>query len=235
MANLSTMPSIDCACQSTTQINQTLRTAARDKVPAVELLNPHSRHNLGVCITEPIHLHFRGSVGYYAVSICDGVTADIAGSTGWGLAENLMQGEVLVRGNASSAAAASLHGGRVVITGSAGPRCGIGLKGGEVIIGGDAGYMTGFMMQKGRIVICGNAAAAMGDSIYDGAIFLGGHAAELGNGLKQVDVDPEELDSIQALLDRYDIKPPRLFRKFISDGSLRNFKKESFEVWKEIL
>jgi glutamate synthase domain-containing protein 3 len=229
------MLSIDCAQQTTTQINRALRAAAADKVPAVELLHPQARHNLGVCITEPVHLVFRGSVGYYAVSICDHVTAEIEGCAGWGVAENLMHGEVVVRGSAASAAAASLRGGRVIVAGSVGPRSGIGLKGGELIVGGDAGYMSGFMMQKGRIVICGNADAALGDSIYDGAIFLGGQAAELGNGLKQIDAEPGELDEIRALLDQFAIQPPRVFRKFVSDGSLRNFKKEAFEVWKEIL
>ncbi|MEX2647826.1 MAG: glutamate synthase [Alphaproteobacteria bacterium] len=226
---------IDCARLTTTEINTTLRRLAHEGVAAIELLNPNGRHNLGVCVTDPVRLVYRGDVGYYAVSICDHVSATIHGDAGWGVAENLMNGEVVVEGNASSAAATSIRSGRVIVKGDAGPRSAIGMKGGEVVIGGNAGYMTGFMMQTGRLIVCGSTARAFADSIYDGAVFVGGRIEEQGNGLKQVDPAPGELDDIRALLDRHGMPAPKGFRKLVSDGSLRTFKKEAFEVWKEIL
>lgn len=226
---------LDCDGRSTTEINRFLRAAARDGVAEVEIVNPEARHNLGVCITDPIHLIYRGDVGYYAASICDHVSAEIHGSAGWGVGENLMDGEVVVEGNAASAAAPSLRGGTVAVKGSVGPRSGIGLKGGQLIVGGDAGYMTGFMMQKGRIVICGNAHKALGDSIYAGAIYVGGAIGGLGNGLEQQDMAADENDEIAALLDRLGIPAPPAFKKLVCDGTLHHFKKEDFAIWKEIL
>ncbi|MFQ5784921.1 MAG: glutamate synthase [Alphaproteobacteria bacterium] len=235
MAAVEDRVTLDCRGKATTEINRILREAAADGVAQVEILNPDARHNLGVCITDPVHLIYRGDVGYYAVSICDHVTAEIRGGAGWGVGENLMDGEVVVDGNAASAAAPSLRGGRVVVKGSVGPRSAIGLKGGELIVGGNAGYMTGFMMQKGRIVICGNTHKALGDSIYDGAIYVGGTVGELGNGLSQEDLSADEKDDLAATLDRYGIRAPSSFKKFVCDGTLHHFKKEDFETWKEIL
>ncbi len=226
---------LDCAGKSTTEINRFLRAAARDGVAEVEIVNPDARHNLGVCITDPVRLIYRGDVGYYAVSICDHVTAEIHGGAGWGVGENLIDGEVVVHGNAASAAASSLRGGTVVVKGSVGPRSGIGIKGGQLIVGGDAGYMTGFMMQKGRIVICGNAHKALGDSIYAGAIYVGGAIGELGNGLEQRDMATGEEDEIAETLDRFGVGAPSSFKKLVCDGTLHHFKKEDFEIWKEIL
>lgn len=235
MAALGERVSIDCDGKSITEINEFLRKAAADGIAEVEILNPDARHNLGVCITDPIHLIYQGDVGYYAVSICDHVTAEVRGGAGWGVAENLMSGEIVVDGNAASAAAPSLRGGRVVVKGSVGPRSAIGLKGGELIVGGNAGYMTGFMMQKGRLIICGDTHKALGDSIYDGAIYVGGSVGELGNGLMVEDMSGEEHDDLYATLDRYGIRAPSSFRKYVCDGTLHHFKKEDFETWKEIL
>ncbi len=235
MALVNERLSIDCAGRSVTEINRFLRDAAANGVGVVEILSPEARHNLGVCITDPIHLVYRGDVGHYAASICDHVTAEIRGGAGWGVAENLIDGEVVVDGNAASAAAPSLRGGTVVVKGDVGPRSAIGLKGGELIVGGNAGYMTGFMMQKGRLVICGDTHKALGDSIYDGAIYVGGKIGELGNGLAPADLDSDERDDIAATLDRYGIRAPSAFRKFVCDGTLHHFKKEDFEIWKEIL
>ncbi|MCL6445724.1 MAG: hypothetical protein K6T83_20120 [Alicyclobacillus sp.] len=235
MAVLKERVSVDCHGKSITEINRCIRDAARAGVPELELLHPQARHNLGVAITDPIHLIYRGDVGYYAVSLCDHVTAEIHGAAGWAVAENLMRGEVVVHGNASTACAPSLRGGTVVVKGSAGARSGIGMKGGTLVIGGDAGYMTGFMMQKGRIVICGNASRALGDSMYAGDIFVGGEIAELGSGTEVVEVTQEERDELACLLERYQIRPPRSWRKVRSNGKLHNFNRKEFEIWKEVL
>ncbi len=226
---------VDCAGLSTREINAHLRRAAEAQAPEVALLNPQARHNLGVSILSPLRIVYRGHVGSYAVGLCDGVTAEIHGTAGWGVADNLMNGEVVVHGNAATSAAPSLRGGRVVVRGDAGPRAGMVLKEGEIIIGGNAGYMTGFMMQNGRLVICGDADNGLGDSMYQGTIFLGGEAKELGSGVTEVDAAPDELDEVSALLERYEIAAPRRFRKLQSDRSLWHFNKHDFAAWKDVL
>ena len=226
---------IDCAGRATRAINDAIRRAAEDGVPAVELLNPQARHNLGVSVLKPIHVVYRGHVGSFTAGLCDGITAEVHGTAGWGLADNLMSGEVVVRGNAATSAAPSMRGGRVVVHGNAGPRSGMILKKGELVIGGDAGYMSGFMMQNGRMIVCGDADTGLGDSMYQGVIFLGGRARELGSGLEEVDAEPGELDEVGELLERYEIRAPAAFRKLRSDRKLWHFNKHDFAAWKDVL
>ncbi len=234
MADVETL-TLDCSDKPTRDINIAIRKAADDGVKTVEILNTRARHNIGVGILKPIHLIYRGHVGYYTVGLCDGVTAEIHGSAGWGVGDNLLAGEVVVEGNAATSAAPSIRGGRIVVKGNGGPRCGVYLKSGDLIIGGDAGYMSGFMMQNGRLIICGNAAKGLGDSMYQGQIWLGGKAEELGSGVAEAEPEAGELDAVLEMLERYQIKPPKSFRKLQSDRSLWNFNKNDFAAWKDVL
>lgn len=234
MANVETLV-IDCLDKPTRDINNLIRQAADDGVPAVEILNTRARHNIGVGILKPIHLIYRGHVGYYTVGLCDGVTAEIHGSSGWGVGDNLLAGEVVVEGNAASSAAPSIRGGSIVVKGNAGPRAGIYLKSGDLTVGGDAGYMSGFMMQNGRMIVCGNAAKGLGDSMYQGQIWLGGKAEEMGSGVTEADAEAGELDAVLETLERHQINAPKAFRKLQSDRSLWNFNKHDFAAWKDAL
>lgn len=226
---------IDCEQTELTTINSMIRQAAKNGVKEVVIKNPRARHNLGVRITDPIHLEYQGDVGYYAVSLSDHVTAKVHGNAGWAIGENLMSGEIVVEGNVASACAASMRGGTVVVKGSAGARAGIGLKGGTLVVGGNVGYMTGFMMQKGKMIICGDAGKAVGDSMYDGVIYVGGTVAELGNGTEIVEMSDEEYMSIKEMLETYGMTAPSAFKKIVCNGLLHNFNKKEFGVWKEIL
>ncbi|MEE8171677.1 MAG: glutamate synthase [Alphaproteobacteria bacterium] len=234
MADVETLI-LDCQDRPTRDINNLIRKAADDGVKEVEILNTHARHNIGVGILKPIHLIYRGHVGYYTVGLCDGVTAVIHGSAGWGVGDNLLAGEVVVEGNAATSAAPSIRGGRIVVKGNGGPRAGIYLKSGDLIIGGDAGYMSGFMMQNGRLIICGNAAKGLGDSMYQGQIWLGGEAEELGSGVTQAEPEAGELDEVLEMLEHYRITAPKSFKKLQSDRSLWHFNKHDFAAWKDVL
>ncbi|MDT8861362.1 hypothetical protein N0O92_14070 [Alkalihalobacillus sp. MEB130] len=226
---------IDCEVTPLQEINEQIAEAAKQGVKEVIIENPQARHNLGVGITNPINLIYKGDVGYYAVSLCDYVTAKVEGNAGWAIGENLMHGEIVVEGNAASSTAASMRGGTVVVKGSVGARAGIGLKGGTLIVGGNVGYMTGFMMQKGKMIICGNAGKALGDSMYAGEIYVAGEISELGNGTEIVELLDEEYMEIKALLESYGIKAPPAFKKIICNGMLHNFNKKEFGIWKTIL
>jgi glutamate synthase domain-containing protein 3 len=226
---------LDCNKLGVHEINLAIRKAATDGVAAVELIHPMARHNLGVAITDPIQIIYRGDVGYYAASLSDQITAEVHGSAGWGIGDNLIRGEVIVHGNAATAAAPSLRGGTVVVKGSVGPRSAIGLKSGQLVVGGDAGYMTGFFMQKGRLIICGDTGDALGDSMYQGAIYVGGKIGAIGSGCRYADIAAAERDDLYATLEKYQIKAPKAFRKVESDHSLWHFDKKEFEVWKDVL
>jgi glutamate synthase domain-containing protein 3 len=226
---------VECAGKTTREINQEIRQLIRDGEKEIVVLRPQARHNLGVAILQPVKLVFEGSVGYYCAGLVDGPAVEIRGGAGWGVAEGMMSGTVIVGQNAGNSAAASIRGGTVVIRGSAGARAGIAMKGGTLVIQGDCGYMTGFMMQKGTIIICGNAEEALGDSMYEGRIFVGGSIAELGNDAVIQATTPEDDEFLTSLLARYEISRPHAFQKVVAGRRLWRFDKKEFATWKEAL
>ncbi|KAB8136738.1 glutamate synthase [Gracilibacillus oryzae] len=226
---------IDCNEVSQKDLNKIIADSAKQGIKEVLIKNPQAKHNLGVGITDPIHIVYEGDVGYYACSLSDHISAVVHGTAGWAIGENLMNGEIVVEGNAASSTAASMRGGTVVVKGSSGARTGIGLKGGTLIVGGNVGYMTGFMMQKGRMIICGNAGKALGDSMYAGTIYVAGDIAELGNGAEIVELPAEEYEEIRSTMEGYGMKAPASFKKIVCNGMLHNFNKKEFGVWKTVL
>ncbi len=87
-----------------------------------------------------------GSVGYYCGSMNDEATITIHGSAGPGVAESMMSGTIIVKGDASQYAEATGCGGaRLVIEGNASSRCGISMKGIDIVVRGGIGHMSAFM------------------------------------------------------------------------------------------
>jgi len=227
---------IDCDGKSIREINTALRALIEAGETEIRVLNPAARHNLAVGLIQPVHLIFEGSVGYYCGGMGDGPVIDVHGSAGWGLAEGLMSGTVIVERNAGNGAAAAIRGGTVVVRGDVSARAGISMKGGTVVVGGSVGYATGFMMQKGTLIILGDAGMALGDSLYEGCVYLAGQAAELGNDavLAQMEAtDQQYLSDTLAPLGyeaaRYD------FKKIVAGRKLWNFDKKDFETWRVAL
>jgi methylamine---glutamate N-methyltransferase subunit B len=229
------MTVIDGAGQSVRQINQAIRDAVDAGATDVTVRNPAARHNLAVAILKDVHITVDGPVGYYCGGMSDGVYLEIRGSAGWGVAECLMSGTVIVDGNAGNGAAASIRGGTVVVRGDVAARAGIAMKGGLLLVGGRCGYMTGFMMQRGTIVVCGGGGTALADSMYEGLVFVGGPIEELGNDAVVSDASAEETAQIRAALARYDMKGPDHFRKVASGRKLWNYDKKERDAWKAVL
>jgi len=225
---------IDCRDEPIRAINTAIREGLAAGVP-LQVINPGARHNIGVGMVMSGELSIDGSVGYYCGGMTDGVTINVAGSAGWGLAEGMLAGTVVVAGNAGNGAAASIRGGTVVVRGDCAARAGISMKGGLLLVGGDVGYMTGFMMQKGAIVICGNAGDALADSMYEGVIFVGGQIRSLGNDA--VIEEPSAAD--ERMLDEafatFGIARPAKLRKVVSGRKLWNFQHEEIETWRQAL
>lgn len=214
---------IDGADKDTRHINMAIRQAIAAGHKKIRLLHSGSKHSLAPAIFDDVHLTIEGSVGYFGVTMGDGVRAHITGRAGWSLAEGMMSGEIVVEKNAGSSTGASLRGGTLVVKGSVGGRTGIQQKGGTIIVGGDSGFLTGFMMQRGRMIICGNVGRAAGDSMYDGEIFVGGHIASLGVDTLLVQPSEQELAEIRADLEYYGLPAERDWKKIAAGKALYNY------------
>jgi methylamine---glutamate N-methyltransferase subunit B len=209
---------------TTRQINLELRRLLYEEgLKDVTVLNPGSRHSLGVAILTRCRITFDGSLGYFGCGLGDGPEIHVKGRVGWSACENMMSGVVVVEGNAGSLTGAALRGGDVVVKGRVGARTGIDQKGGTIISVGDAGSMTGFMMQRGRQILCGDVGPGLGDSMYDGTIYVAGKVKSLG-----IDCVPGEwTDADTELIERkfriYGLGDPPEFQKFVCGKKLYNY------------
>jgi glutamate synthase domain-containing protein 3 len=223
MSATATRTEIDGQGLDTRAINRQIREAIDGGSRDIVVHNPGAKHSLGVGILHRVKLTFEGSLGYFGVGLGDGIEAHIKGRVGWSLAENLMDGEVVVEKSAGSSTGAAIRGGTVVVKGNVGGRTGITQKGGTILVGGDCGFLAGFMMHKGRIVVCGDIGRAAGDSMYDGEIFVAGKVASLGIDTMLKDLD--ELDDLwlREHLDRYGLENPGSWRKIVAGRKLYNY------------
>src|SRR5262249_31722632 len=156
----------------------------------------------------------------------------------WGLAESMMNGLVIVQGNAGNGAAAAIRGGTVVIHGDAAARLGVSMKGGTVLVAGNCGYMAGFMAQKGALIVCGDGGEAFADSMYETVCFVGGRIAELGTDAVVEAPTQEEAASLDATLAMHLCNTKsrgRSFKKVVAGRKLWNFDKREWKIWQEAL
>jgi glutamate synthase domain-containing protein 3 len=226
---------IDCANLTTREINQRLKTLAAAGVDRITVLNPAARHNLAIGLESPVSVFFQGTVGYYCGGLGDGAMLEVNGSCGWSVGENLMAGQIIVRGHASAMAAASAHGGKVVVLGNAGARAGIALKGGTLIVGGNVGYSSAFMMQQGRLIICGNTGENLGDSMYAGEIFVGGAIASLGADAHLEPMSDQDWQTLTYELQPWNIEATQFnFKKVVCAQQLYHFKAKDFSSHKDV-
>ncbi len=189
------------------------------------ILNPRGRHSLAVGLTAPLSLLIDGHAGYYAAGMNDRAHVTINGNAGPGVAENMMSGEVRVRGNASMAAGATGHGGLLVIEGDAGARCGIAMKGIDIVVRGNVGHMSAFMAQEGNLVVCGDAGEALGDSLYEAKLFIRGAVHGLGADCEEKPMTADDLALLSDLLLRAQCEDadPADFRLYGSARTLYHF------------
>jgi len=209
---------------TTRQINLELRRLLYEEgVTDVTVLNPGSKHSIGVGILTRCRITFGGSLGYFGCGLIDGPEIHITGRVGWSACENMMSGVVIVDGNAGSLTAAAIRGGDVVVKGQVGARTGIDQKGGNIIVLGDAGTMTGFMLQRGRQVICGDVGPGLGDSMYDGTIYVGGKVKSLGIDCVPGEWTDADTEFIERKFRIYDLGDPPELQKFVCGKKLYNY------------
>ncbi len=211
------MVTLDLAELPVRQANEQLREYG-EKGEDVEILNPDSKHHIGVGLTSPINVHVRGSAGYFCAGLSDGANFTIDNNVGWGAGDNIYQGSVVVGGNAGAIAGVAIRGGDVVIKGNMGSRSGQVMKAGTLCCAGNANFMAGYMMYGGKIIILGNSGERVGEDMSAGDIYVGGDLQDLGSDAIQTDISQEEIDEILEFLDRYELKFTGTLKKIINAG-----------------
>jgi glutamate synthase domain-containing protein 2 len=211
------MATLDLARLSVTEANKLLLRYG-EQGEDVDVVNPDARHHIGVGLTYPIRLRIHGSAGYFCSGLADGPTVEVEGNVGWGLADNMYTGSVVVRGNASAIPAVAIRGAEVVVHGNIGSRAGQVMKSGTLCCGGNANFMAGYMMYGGRLIICGDSGEKVGQDIHGGTIYVGGKIASIGTDAMRVELEPGEEDDVLAFLDRYEIPFTGRFQKLVNAG-----------------
>ncbi len=211
------MVTIDLAKVPVRQANELVRqhgAAGED----VELVNPDARHHLGVGLTDEITVRIRGSAGYFCAGLTDRARFEVDHNVGWGLADNMYTGSVVVGGNAGAIAGVAIRGAEVVVRGNIGSRAGQVMKAGTLCCAGNANFMAGYMMYGGRIIILGDSGERVGEDMTGGEILVGGEVHSLGSDAELADGDAAELDEVREFLDRYQIKFKGTFKRVVNAG-----------------
>ncbi|WP_310961253.1 GltB/FmdC/FwdC-like GXGXG domain-containing protein [Nocardioides terrisoli] len=213
------------------EVNREIR-AAVDAGRDIEVHDPLSRHNLGVALTGPGLVTFKGSVGYYCGGLSDGGRIVVEGNSGWGTGEGLASGHITVNGNAGMSVGAAMRGGIIHIRGNAGPRCGVAQKDGLIAVEGDIGYSTGFMSHGGRIVCLGNSRGSVGDSLWQGTVWVAGEIETLGIDAVVVTPEQAEVDEVEAQLGALGIDGSgRDWKRIVAGKKLWYFEARDAKKW----
>ncbi len=159
-------------------------------------------------------------------------TVVISGNAGVGVAENMMSGEVHVKGDVSQAAGATGLGGLLIVDGNASARCGISMKGIDIVVKGSIGPMSAFMAQAGNLVVLGDAGEALGDSIYEARLFVRGEVASLGADCIEKPVTDEDKAILQSVLQRAGLDDDAgAFRLYGSARKLYHFHVDNVDAY----
>jgi len=211
------MATIDLSDVAISEANERIRELGA-KGEDVEIVNPDARHHIGVGLTHPITVRVRGSAGYFCAGLTDGPRFEIDNNVGWGLADNMLGGSVVVGGNAGAIAGVAIRGAEVVVRGNIGSRAGQVMKAGTLLCAGNANFMAGYMMYGGRLIILGDSGERVGQDMTGGHIYVGGRIGSLGTDAAPTDLPADELDEIRAFLDRYEISFKGGFQKIANAG-----------------
>jgi glutamate synthase domain-containing protein 2 len=211
------MATIDLGVVPVRQANELIRKYGAEGED-VDILNPDARHHIGVGLTHPITVRIHGSAGYFCAGLTDGPRFIVGRNVGWGLADNMLSGSVVVEGNASAIPGVAIRGAEVVVKGNIGSRAGQVMKAGTLLACGNANFMAGYMMYGGRLIILGDSGEKVGQDMTGGHIYVAGKVQELGTDAMLTDLPQDELDDIRAFLDKYQIPLKGTFQKIVNAG-----------------
>jgi glutamate synthase domain-containing protein 3 len=216
------MPEIDLARAPVRELNAALHRLKSDTNETHwRVLNPRGQHSIAAGIDAPILVDIEGHAGYYCAGMNKQAKLVVHGNTGQGVAENMMSGEVHVKGDASQAAGATGCGGLLVIDGNASARCGISMKGIDIVVKGSVGHLSAFMAQAGNLVVLGDAGDALGDSIYEARLYVRGAVKSLGADCIEKPLTDRHKAELRRLLDSAGIDGAVELSAFRRYGSAR--------------
>src|SRR5256884_9212733 len=196
------MPTIDLAHTPLRELNATFhRLKFESNETHWRVLNPRGQHAVAVGIDAAILVEIEGHVGYYCAGMNKSATVVVNGNAGPGVAENMMSGQVRVKGDVSQAAGASGCGGLLVVDGNASARCGISMRGIDIVVKGSVGHLSAFMAQAGNLVVLGDAGEALGDSIYEAHLYVRGSVSGLGADCVEKPLKEHHKAELRKLLD----------------------------------
>lgn len=192
---------------------------------AWRIVNPRGCHAVAVGVDALAKIEIDGNVGYYCAGMNQKATICVNGAAGVGVAENMMSGQVHVKGDVSQSAGATGHGGLLIVDGNAAARCGISMKGIDIVVKGNIGHMSAFMAQAGSLVVLGDAGSDLGDSIYEANLFVRGKVESLGVDCVEKDMRAEHETLLSGLLEKAGVKDVHSseFRRYGSARKLYNF------------
>ena len=216
------MPDVDLAGSSVSELNAALHRLLPDTNETHwRVLNPRGQHSVAVGLQQPVLVEIEGHVGYYCAGMNKLATVVVNGNAGQGVAENMMSGNVRVKGDASQAAGATGCGGLLVIDGNASARCGISMKGIDIVVKGSVGHLSAFMAQAGNLVVLGNAGEALGDSIYEARLYVRGQVQSLGADCVEKQLEDHHKADLRRLLDAAGLNGSVDVNEFRRYGSAR--------------
>ncbi len=198
------------------------------------IANPGGKHAIACGLDAPATIEILGHVGYYCAGMNQQARVVVAGNAGVGVAENMMSGEVHVKGDVSQAAGATGCGGLLLVDGNAAARCGISMKGIDIVVKGSIGPMSAFMAQAGNLVVLGDAGEALGDSIYEARLFVQGKVASLGADCIEKTMEPQDRKALADVLARAGLSEmvsPEAFRFYGSARRLYHFHVDNADAY----
>jgi methylamine---glutamate N-methyltransferase subunit B len=216
------------------RLNRRMRDLVDAGTRDIQIVNPRSRHNLGVGQHGPVTITFAGSVGYYCGGLNNGAEIIVERSAGWGTGEAMSAGRIEVRGTCALGTGASMRGGTIVVRGNCGPRTAANMKGGTLIVEGNVGYLAGFMTHAGDLIVCGDSGEALGDSLWAGNIWVAGTISGLGADAKVVETTDAESERLHGLLRAEGIDGTFDFKHVVAEQKLWYFDARDPEAWLRI-
>ncbi len=192
----------------------------------IEVLNPDARHHIGVGLIHPVVVRVRGSAGYFCAGLADRAHFEVDGNAGWGLADNMYAGTVVVNGNASAIAALAIRGAEVIVKGNIGSRAGQVMKAGTLCCVGNASFMAGYMMYGGRVIILGDPGEKLGEDMIGGEIYVGSAIKSLGTDAMQTDITQDEKNRVMEFLEAHEIPFKGPLQKVVNAGKKLRYGKD---------
>jgi glutamate synthase domain-containing protein 3 len=190
------------------ELNATLREAAANGTPKIELQNVCGQRYIGTNLNRPVEIQIFGTPGNDLGAFMDGPRIIVHGHAQDGCGNTMNSGEIIIHGHAGDIAGLSARGGKIFVRDDVGYRAGIHMKEYQdrkpvVVIGGTAQDFVGEYMAGGILILLGlnlgeegyHKAKFIGTGMHGGVIYLRGNVHEYQLG-KEIGMAPlEEKDS----------------------------------------